>query len=309
MYYKEWLCDWLEHYEKPTAKNKTYNRYAEIVEKHLIPKLGENDVNEITPLLVQRYISELLQSGNLKTGKALSANSVNSIITVIQNSLQTAYRLGIVENYEMDKLKRPKVSERQVVCFSQAEQKCIENAVMNDKREKMKGIIICLYTGLRIGELLALEWSDIDFAGGEVRISKSCHDGKDENGNYCRVTDAPKTNTSRRIVPLAKPIIRLLKEMKKKSQSRYVISVGTEGVTVRSYQRSFELLLKKIKMPHRGFHALRHTFATRAIECGMDVKTLSEVLGHKSPTITLNRYVHSLLEHKRDMMNRVGKML
>jgi integrase len=78
---------------------------------------------------------------------------------------------------------------------------------------------------------------------------------------------------------------------------------------MRSYQRTFESLLIKLNIPHKGFHALRHTFATRALECGMDVKTLSEILGHKNPTITLNRYVHSLLEHKTEMMNRLGKLL
>lgn len=84
---------------------------------------------------------------------------------------------------------------------------------------------------------------------------------------------------------------------------------GSKIITVRSYQRSFELLLQKQKIPHHGFHALRHTFATRAIECGMDVKSLSEILGHKNPTITLKRYVHSFMEHKREFMNRLGKLL
>ena len=79
--------------------------------------------------------------------------------------------------------------------------------------------------------------------------------------------------------------------------------------TVRSYQYSFSLLLRRIGVPHRGFHALRHTFATRALECGMDVKTLAEILGHKNPTVTLNRYVHSLMPHKHEMMNRLGKLL
>ena len=84
---------------------------------------------------------------------------------------------------------------------------------------------------------------------------------------------------------------------------------GSKIITVRSYQRSFELLLQKQKIPHHGFHALRHTFATRAIECGMNVKSLSEILGHKNPTITLKRYVHSFMEHKREFMNRLGKLL
>ena len=97
--------------------------------------------------------------------------------------------------------------------------------------------------------------------------------------------------------------------MKKKSKCEFVIADGEKPVFIRSYQRTFELLLKKLKLPHKGFHSLRHTFATRALECGMDVKSLSEILGHKNPTVTLNRYAHSLLEHKTAMMNRLGKLL
>ena len=88
-----------------------------------------------------------------------------------------------------------------------------------------------------------------------------------------------------------------------------MVSASGKPVSVRSYQRSFESLLKRLNIPHKGFHSLRHTFATRALECGMDVKTLSEILGHKNPAVMLNRYAHSLMEHKADMMNRLGKLL
>ena len=121
--------------------------------------------------------------------------------------------------------------------------------------------------------------------------------------------DSPKTIHSRRIIPLPKQILPLLKSIKKRSACDYIIADGEKPVFVRSYQRTFELLLKKLDIPHKGFHSLRHTFATRALECGMDVKTLSELLGHKNATITLNRYAHSMLEHKADMMNRLGKLL
>ena len=98
--------------------------------------------------------------------------------------------------------------------------------------------------------------------------------------------------------------------MKKKSNSCYVIAdQGGKPVSIRSYQRSYELLLKKNKIPHKGFHYLRHTFSTRACECGMDVKTLADILGHENPTVTLKRYAHSLMGHKHEVINRLGKML
>lgn len=304
MKYAEWLDIWLENYIKPSVKVRTYERYALIIDKHISTDVGKCEISELSALVLQNFITKLLESGNCKTGNGLSANSVNAIISVLQSSLQTAHLIGVANEYTANKIKRPKLIERPVECFSLKEQKQIEQAVLNNKKDKLFGILLCLYSGLRIGELIALQWSDIDFAKGTLTVSKSCHDGK--NG---LIIDEPKTATSRRTIPLPKQLMPLVKMLKKRSDSDFVVSSHGKPVSVRSYQRSFELLLKKLDIPHRGFHSLRHTFATRAIECGMDVKTLSEILGHKNPTVTLNRYAHSLMEHKQDMMNRLGKLL
>ena len=304
MKYIDWLIQWLENYIRPSVKMRTYERYRLIIEQHIKDKIGGIELNDLSPLVLQSFITELLQSGNRKTGKGLSANSVNAVISVIQGSLKTAHLLGLTKEYTADKLKRPKLKEKPVECFTLAEQKQIEQAVLMGKKDKLYGILLCLYSGLRIGELIALQGSDIDFTKGILTVSKSCHDSKDG-----LIIDEPKTITSRRVIPLPKQLLPILKSIKKKSDSPFVVSANGKPVSVRSYQRSFELLLKKLKIPHKGFHSLRHTFATRAIECGMDVKTLSEILGHKNPTVTLNRYAHSLMEYKADMMNRLGKLL
>lgn len=131
---------------------------------------------------------------------------------------------------------------------------------------------------------------------------------KDNSGSFVRITDTPKTDSSIRIIPLPKQIIQIIRSYRKQNNTQLVISYKGKGVSIRTYQRNFDALLRELNINHRGFHALRHTFATRAIECGMDVKTLSEILGHKSPTITLNRYAHSLLNHKKEMMDRLGKL-
>lgn len=309
MKYKDWLMEWLENIVKPTAKMRTYGRYSELANGHIIPKIGEYEMNDLTPLILQKLVTELLQSGNLLTGKGLSANTVNTIVTILQNSLKSAYAFGKADEYTAERIKRPKAEETEVVSFSKTEQKQIEQAVFTSGKDKLFGIILCLYTGLRIGELLALEWSDIDFTKGLLKVTKTCHYGKGANGKFERQTDTPKTHTSRREIPIPKQMLGTLKTIRKRSESKYVIANGDNPISVRSYQRSFALLLRKLKIPHKGFHALRHTFATRALECGMDVKTLSEILGHKNASITLNRYVHSLLEHKQEMMNRVGKLL
>lgn len=275
---------------------------------HILPYLGDIELTDLKPFVLQKFITDLMTNGNKRTGKGLSPNFVKTILSVIQNSLKTAHLVGYLPEYSANKIKRPKIVEKQVECFSIQEQKKIEEAALSVKKDKYRGIILCLYTGLRIGELLALTWNDVDFEKSILSVTKTCHDGN-ENGEHIRIIDTPKTENSRRQIPLSKTLVKMLKDMKRKSKCEFVIADGEKPVFIRSYQRTFELLLKKLKLPHKGFHSLRHTFATRALECGMDVKSLSEILGHKNATITLNRYAHSLWEHKAEMMNKLSKML
>ena len=311
MKYKQWLTEWLENYVKPVSKHKTYIRYNEIVQQHVTAQLGNYELQNLTPLVLQHYTMRLLKSGNLRTGRGLSVNTVNGIVTVIQNSLRSAYSVGQLDEYFADKIKRPRSNQKQITSFTVSEQRKIEKEVLANPKPRMFGIVLCLYTGLRIGELLALEWTDIDFNKCTVSVTKSLHDGKDASGNNTRIIDAPKTVTSKRVIPFPKQLLPYLKELRRSATDKYVVSSskGQGVVFVRAYQKSFEVCLKKLKIPHKGFHSLRHTFATRAIECGMDVKTLSEILGHKNASVTLNKYVHSFMEHKKEMMNKGGKLL
>lgn len=308
MTYKNWLNEWLTHYIKPSSKQRTFEQYSKVAQIHILPYLGDIVQTDLTPFVLQKFITDLTTNGNKRTGKGLSPNFIKTILSVIQNSLKTAHLVGYLPEYSANKIKRPKIVEKQVECFSIQEQKKIEEAALSAKKDKYRGIVLCLYTGLRIGELLALTWNDIDFEKSILSVTKTCHDGN-ENGEHIRIIDTPKTENSRRQIPLSKTLVKMLKDMKKKSKCEFVIADGEKSVFIRSYQRTFELLLKKLKLPHKGFHSLRHTFATRALECGMDVKSLSEIIGHKNATITLNCYAHSLWEHKAEMMNKLSKML
>ncbi|MCM1195136.1 MAG: site-specific integrase, partial [Firmicutes bacterium] len=299
MKYKEWLNDWLALYVKPAVKIRTYQKYEQICRVHIAPAVGESDIDKLSSIVLQKFTVSLAEK--------LSSNTVNNIVTVLQKSLKTAVIVGICKEQFACTVIRPKAKEKRVECFSLAEQKQIEKYALSAVKSKLFGIVLCFYTGLRIGELLALEWSDINFQSGLLSVNKSCHYGKDANGIYARIIDTPKTEQSNRLIPLPKPILSRLKSIQKNCNCKYVISDRDNPVPTRSYQRSFELVLLRLNIPRKGFHALRHTFATRALESGMDVKTLSELLGHKNATVTLNRYVHSLMEHKTDMINRLGK--
>lgn len=161
MKYIDWLNQWLESYIRPSVKVRTYERYRLIIEQHIKDKIGGIELNDLSPLVLQQFITVLLQSGNKKTGEGLSANSVNAVISVIQSSLKTAHLLGLTDEYTADKLKRPKLKEKPVECFTLAVQKQIEQAVLSGKKDKLYGILLCLYSGLRIREHIALQWSSI----------------------------------------------------------------------------------------------------------------------------------------------------
>lgn len=299
MEYKQWLNEWLEIYIKPSVKVRTYEKYEIMVNKHIVPGLGEYQMENLSAGVLQRFVVNL--------SKKRSTSYVNSVITVLRESLQMSVILGVSLTQNADKIIRPKTQEKKVECFTVKEQRKIEKVVLDGKNKRPFGIVLCLYTGLRLGEILSLQWSDIDLKKGTLTVNHSCHYGKNESGVYGIILDTPKTPNSRRVIPVPKQLLPYLRDMKKNSKSEYVINNRGKPINPRAYQYDFTVLLKRLNIPHRCFHSLRHTFATRAIECGMDIKTLSELLGHKNPTVTLNRYAHSLMEYKTEMMNKLGK--
>ena len=302
MKYKDWLKEWLRLYIKPYVKERTCVKYKKQITLHILPFLGDYDMDNLSAVVLQDWSVKLQESG-------LSPNTVNSVISRLKDSLKKAVISGIITKEFSSNIIRPKSREKQVDCFSKAEQKKIEQYILTKQKPKLYGFLLCLYTGLRIGELLALTWKDVDLINGKISVSKSCHDSW-VNGKYVKVIDTPKTESSERIIPLPKQLLPVLRELKKKTCCDYMIDGKSEyGAQVRSYQKTFERFLNKLNIPYKGFHSLRHTFATRALECGIDIKSLSEILGHKNPNITLKRYAHSLYEHKADMMNKIGRIL
>ncbi len=301
MKYKVILKIYLEDCLKNKIKIRTYNKYKYLVDKFIIPMFGEYRINNIRKAEINKNIQEL--------NNKYSSSIVSSIISILKNSIDNAVKLGYINNNILEQLKKPKIIEKNVECFSNEEQLKIVNYINNNKKIKLYGIIIALYTGIRIGELLALEWKDVNLKDNILLINKSVYYGKDLNNNYRRIIDTTKTYTSNRIIPISNTLKKYLITIKQATNSIYVVSNNEEPISTRSYQNTFSIILKKLNIQHRGFHSLRHTFATRALESGMDIKTLSEILGHKNATITLNRYAHCLLEHKIKAMNNLDKYI
>ena len=306
---KEWLDIWLNKYTKLTVKLRTYDKYKYIIEKHINPKLGNYELDELNFEIFQDFVLNKLENGNINTNSKLANNSVIGIVNVLKSSMTFAMSLGKVQKNEIKKIKLPSPTEKSITAFEKHEQEKLEKYCLNSNKKNHIGIIICLYTGIRIGELLALTWDDIDFKTGIMSITKTSYRST-ENEKPKIIIDNPKTKNSNRVIPLSKTLLYILKKIKKSTQSNYIISTRTGGIVgTRAYQRTYERILNKLNIPYKNFHSLRHTFAIRAIEIGVDVKTLSEILGHKNPVITLTRYTHSMMSYKTNMMNKMGKML
>lgn len=309
MILNEWLEIWLNKYVKHTVKLRTYIVYQNIIKLHIEPSLGKIDLLEIDSDILQSFLNNKIEHGNLKNEKALSINTILMIKSILKQSLDFAFKLGLIDNKCFTFILLPKRKEKEVDAFELEEQKILENYCLKSKKNNHFGIVLCLYTGIRIGELLALTWDDIDFDKKLLFVRHTLTLIK-EDGLYKNILQNPKTINSKRIIPLPTRIIAYLKKIKRKSTSKYIISTRTNGVvSIRSYQRTFAKILNKCHIGYKNFHSLRHTFATRALELGMDVKTLSEILGHKNASITLNRYSHSMMKHKVLMMNKLGKTL
>ncbi|MEG1923434.1 MAG: tyrosine-type recombinase/integrase [Clostridia bacterium] len=308
---KDWMEQWLEFYCKNNVKLKTYIRYKEIIRDHVAEsELGNTTLNGLDSFQVQKFIFELLKNGNIINRKPLAANTINLIVTVIKNAIARAEDAGIIDSNACMKIQRPKRTEKEVKAFTVKEQRRIVEVITLRNKIADIGIMICLYIGIRLGEVLSLRWENVDLRNKTLTINSTVARIKLENGKYENYyTTAPKTHHSNRTIPLPENIVILLKITKKSSKSKFVVSNedGT-SITTRGYQSRLKTIEKIANVSNLSFHSLRHTFATRALESGMDIKTLSEILGHKSPGVTLDRYVHSMEETKRKMINRACRV-
>lgn len=300
MKYKDWLPQWMEQ-QAPIMKASTQKRYSTLIRNQIIPKLGEIELNRLTDKMLKQFAAELSVSCSVATLKGA--------IGVINRSLLSAKAKGF--SIKCGEVKSPvkRKTVRKIKSLSQRNQKRLEEYAANHHKTKLFGIIISLYTGLRIGELLALEWSDIDFSACTLTVNKNCGDSYRDH-KYEKHIDTPKTISSRREIPLPKQLMPRLRQLKSRSVSKYVVE-GKDGkaLSVRSYQCTFDKVTQRLNLKDITFHCLRHTFVTRALECGVDIKTISEILGHSDPSITLKYYSHCLPEHKMAMMNKIGKFL
>lgn len=304
----ELMTAWLDRCERERVKPRTYSRYKGLIVQHILPELGDTQIDDLGRRQISEFLTAHQADGNLR-GEALSATSTNLMLTVLNAAFTYACDMELLPANPCDRIRRVPGPPSRVEAFTREEQRRLEVAIAVSEDRRLFGIRLCLYTGLRIGELLGLEWQDVDMEKGILHIQKTVYREKNAEGEWQLFVDRPKTAASERMVPLPGYLAEDLRIYRRGARSEFVIeNKKAERMSIRSYQYLFERLTEKAGVRKLNFHALRHTFATRALECGMDIKTLSELMGHKNATITLNRYAHSMMDTKIAAMNKLEKL-
>lgn len=292
------LTEWLEVYQKEHIKARTYSRYQGLITMHIVPMLGERNISELGRREIQEFLTQQKKVGNMRNGERLSATSMNMMLSVLNLAFEYACDMEYIEENPCVRVRRTKSETKKIEAFTVEEQRAIETEISMSDDRRLHGIILCLYAGLRIGELLGLTWNDIDLDRGVIKITKTVYREKDESGMWQLCVDTPKTKASDRVIPLPEYITNMLRQDYENAKTPYVVeNKKGERMSIRSYQYIFEKLTERAGVRKLNFHALRHTFATRAIECGMDIKTVADIMGHQNASITLNRYAHCKKEH------------
>ncbi|BBM36173.1 tyrosine-type recombinase/integrase [Pseudoleptotrichia goodfellowii] len=298
----EKLADlWLER-EKNFLKISTYSTYKNLHETHIKPVFGNEFIGNISNESLQQFIFDKLKNGRLDGNGGLSRKTVKDIMTIIKISINYAVRENIIKEKSL-KYKIPKTDKiREISIFTQKEQSLLFKYIASNPTSKSVGILLAMSVGLRIGELCGLKWKDIDLKNEILIINKTIQriyiKGKKE-GKSEIIISTPKSKSSYRIIPLSRDLINLLKFFQINDKNNYFLSNNEKYIEPKTYRRYYYKILEKLKIRKLKFHSLRHTFATTAIESGIDYKTVSEILGHASVNTTLELYTHPKIEHKK----------
>ena len=297
---------WLTFKEK-TLKASSVAKYRNLAKKHILPLLGNMKVSSLREETLMSFLRKVCE-GQTNGNRSLSQKTVRDILMILKNSLCLSGKfvfpqiaVGTIPHAERRK---------KIRILSVAEQKKLEAGLLSSPDGRKAGLLLCLYAGLRIGEICALKWENIDLQEKILTVTSTLQrlqlseakDGK----RTAVILSTPKSAESNRIVPIADFLIPILRKLKPKSSACYLLSGAEKYIEPRCYENYYKKILSEGGVPHCNFHALRHTFATRCIESGVDVKALSEMLGHSTVKLTLDRYVHPTIRTKQACINRMA---
>ena len=307
--YKDWIYTWLLE-KKDYIKESTYANYSNNIFNHIIPKLGNYYLNELNHKVIQDFLLELSKNGRKDNTGGLAEKTIKDITIIIKGSIKKGINEDKIKHIELT-FNYPKDNkENKLYVLTKREQSKITNYVLENINSRNIGLLISLYSGIRIGELCALRWEDVDFKKNCLTINKTIQRVyiKDKNKNISKVIiTTPKTKNANREIPINKDFLEILKKVKS-DKEHYILTGNEKYIEPRTYRKYFNKVLDELKIKHFNFHSLRHTFATNCISLGVDYKTVSELLGHANVNITLNLYVHPRYSQKKKCIDLVCKV-
>jgi len=305
--YSELLNAWLNS-SKINTKESTYARYLHLINTHIRPSLGAYQLNKINTQIVEEYIEQQLQDGRLDHSGGLSPKTVTDILTLIKSTVDYAKYTGLYIDCNLGKLTIKK-KEKEMRVFTHLEQEALIQILVSEMDLYKFGVLLSLYTGIRVGELCALQWEDVSLEESVLKIRKTMQRIQNtENGALTKtkiVITEPKSLCSIRTIPLPSFISKIAHQYVANPKAYILTGETNHYIEPRTMQNRFKKYIQESGIADANFHALRHTFATRCVEVGFELKSLSEILGHANVNITLNRYVHSSLELKHLNMNKL----
>lgn len=313
----DFLDEWFEVYTRPNVKHSTAVLYEGYIRIHIKPILGKVRMCDIDLLTLQRFFNE--------KSSYLAPKSVSNIRTMMHSVFKHALFQDLIPKNYIEFVRIPPVRPKEMRVFNMSEQQKLMNTLLHTDEPFAFGVFLCLTTGIRVGEMCGLQWEHIDFDNQMMKIRQTVQrlpnlDYDGSNDKTLLLIGAPKTIRSQRDIPLTEELIAALtkhrKSVMRKNGRRFghpdqfvVCSQLNTPLEPRTMQDTFKRLLVDAGLDDTNFHTLRHTFATRALEAGVDFKTLSILLGHSDINVTMNRYAHVLKEPKIAAMQSITSVI
>ena len=320
----EWMDSWLERYAKPTVRLSTYNSYETFIRTHIKPQIGGLYMNMLRAEDLQDFFVERGQNGNQKGG-GLSPKTLTNIRNMMHLSFAQAVKNKVLSENLIESVRLPKAVKKEMRVLSREEQTRLIHAAQMSPEPSAFGVIFDLFTGLRLGEVCGLRWENVDMGQHSIKVCETRnrlpnYDDSIETSTSVYTVKATKTDNSLRTVYIPNSFFKdfksyyeiqasIRRENPAYNREGYVFcQANGQPYEPRTFQDLFKRCVKRAGIADANFHSLRHTYATRCLEEGMDVVTVSRLLGHASPSITLDKYGHALSDHQRMSVEKIGSL-
>ncbi|WP_207695194.1 hypothetical protein DOK67_0001270 [Enterococcus sp. DIV0212c] len=296
-----WSNLWLTEIMAPKLKESTYASYSNKLQLYVLPSLEKQPLKKITASDIDKLVKRLSES--------LAASSVHIVFRIIRSCFEAAKERSYIYINPCERTVLPKINKQKVQALTRVQQKAVE--VESMKNNKGLPILLALETGMRIGEICALKWEDIDFDSSVLKVQRTKQriSLPSSSGQRTKIIETtPKTIHANRIIPMSSKIKKALLHLKKQAVSAYVVTNKEHSIEPRTVSYRFERIKRKLGLNNVSFHALRHTFATRCVELGVNIAAISSLLGHSSIKLTLDTYTNSFLEEQRAAIDKLAAL-